>query len=135
MIQDFGGGIHDDLHGVVVALEIGDEDLDVTAGNALVNRANGHREEFSAAVFAIVTIDAGDDGVFEPHQGDGLSDSARLIHIHFERRAFLDGAEAAAARAHVAENHERGGALIPALADVRTGGGFAHRVEFQLLDE
>src|SRR3954470_17127896 len=40
-----------------------------------------------------------------------------------------DVAVAAGARARVAENHERGGAVVPALADVRTIGLFAHGVQ------
>src|SRR5438445_47460 len=42
-----------------------------------------------------------------------------------------DGAEAAAARARVAEEHDRRGAFGPALADVRTARLFADRVEVE----
>ena len=45
------------------------------------------------------------------------------------RLAGLDVAEAAAARAGVAEDHERGGAALPAVADVGAGGLLADRVQ------
>ena len=45
------------------------------------------------------------------------------------RLAVLHGAEPAGAGADVAEDHERGGAVVPALADVRAVRLFADRVE------
>ena len=135
MVEDFGAGVHDGLHVVVVALEIGDEDFDVAIGDAFVDGADGHGEELGAAVLAVVAVDAGDDGVFQAHERDGFGDAARFVHIDFERSALLHGAEAAAASAHVAEDHKRRRALVPAFADVRAGGGFANGVEFQFLDE
>ena len=50
------------------------------------------------------------------------------------RLAGLHVAEAAAASADVAEDHERGGAALPALADVGAVGLLADRVEVVLLD-
>src|SRR5262249_39069877 len=50
------------------------------------------------------------------------------------RLAGLDVAEPAAARARVAEDHERCGAALPALADVRAGRLLADRVQVLGLD-
>ncbi len=60
---------------------------------------------------------------------DGFSYAARLIKIERLRTALGDGAETAAAGADVAEQHEGGGLVVPAFADVRALGGFANRVQ------
>ncbi len=52
--------------------------------------------------------------------------------IHRQRAAFLHRAEAAAARADVAQDHERRGAAVPAIADVGTSRALAHRVQVQI---
>ena len=49
--------------------------------------------------------------------------------------ALADGAEAAVARADVAADHEGGGAVGPALEDVRAARLLADRVQVQLLDQ
>src|SRR6202043_3594263 len=51
------------------------------------------------------------------------------------RTSVRDGAIRAGARADLAENHERGGAVMPALADVRALRFLAHRVQLQLAHE
>ena len=127
--------IHDDFHGGVAALEIRHEHFDFAAGNALADGFDGELEELRAAVFAVVAIDAGDDGVAQTHDGDGFGDAARLIVIDRQRSALLHRAESAAARADVAEDHERGGAAVPALADVGAGGALADRMQLQVGDE
>ena len=67
--------------------------------------------------------------------GDGFGDAPRLVVIDRQRAAFLHGAETAAARADVAEDHERGGAPVPAFAHVRAGGALADRMQIQVCDE
>ena len=61
-------------------------------------------------------------------------DAQRLERVVPGRLAGLDVAEAAAARAGVAEDHERGGAALPALADVGAGRLLADRVQPLRLD-
>src|SRR5439155_4833909 len=63
-----------------------------------------------------------------------LRDAQRLERVVEGRLARLHVAEPAAASAGVAEDHERGGAGVPALADVRAGGLLADRVERVALD-
>lgn len=134
VVEHIGGGIDDDFHGVVGALEIGDEDFDFAAGDAFADGLDAEGEEECAAVFAVVAIDAGDDGVLEAEGSDGFGDAAGLIEIDGEGGSFLNGAETAAAGADVAEDHEGGGAVVPAFADVGAGGGFANGVELEAVD-
>ena len=84
-----------------------------------------------AAVGQVVARDAGDHHVLEAHLADRLGHAARLVVIIPGRPAGLDGAEAAGTGAGVAQDHDRGGALLPALPDVGAAGFLAHRVEGQ----
>ena len=62
--------------------------------------------------------------------GYGIGHAARLVKINRLRAALGHGAEAAAARAQVAEHHEGSSLLVPALAYIGTLSGLADRVEF-----
>ena len=70
-----------------------------------------------------------------PMRATTARDACRLERVVPGRLAGLDVAEAAAPRAGVAEDHERRGAALPALADVRAGGLLADRVEVLRLDQ
>ena len=83
----------------------------------------------------VVAVDAGDDRVPESHLGHRARHPGGLERIVPGRLAGLDVAEPAAARAGVAEDHERGRAPLPALADVRARRLLADRVQVLLLDE
>ena len=88
-----------------------------------------------AAVGQVVAGDAGDDDVLEAERADRLGDAARLVVVEPGRAAGLDRAEAAGPGAGVAQDHDRGGALVPALPDVRAVGLLADRVERQAAQE
>src|SRR5579872_2905135 len=135
VIQDVGAGVHDDSHGIWTALKIGDEDFDPTTRNALAKGANGEGEQLGATILAVVTVDAGNHDIAQAHGGGSFGDTAGLVKIDGERRAFLDRAEAAAPRADVSENHKRGGATIPAIADIRAGGTFADSMQMERINE
>ena len=62
---------------------------------------------------------------------DGFGDALGSAEID-ARAAVGDRAVRAGARADVAENHERGGAVVPAFADVRAARFLADRVQVQL---
>ena len=64
-----------------------------------------------------------------PMTADGLRDAARLVVVVPVGPAGLDGAEAAGPGAGVAQDHDGGRALLPALADVRAAGLLADGVE------
>ena len=82
-----------------------------------------------AAVGDVVAIDRGDDDVLQAERADGVGDARRLVEVERRRPPVRHGAIAARARADVAENHEGGGAVVPALADVRAARLLAHRVQ------
>ena len=80
----------------------------------------------------IVAVHAGDDHVVELHVRDGLGDVARLVGVRWGRvSSRRDRAEATPARARVAEHHERCGAAVPALTDVRALRLLTDRVELE----
>src|SRR5262249_60322953 len=63
------------------------------------------------------------------------SDSRGLVRVGRGGPAVRHGAVRARARADLAENHERGRPVVPALADVRTLPFLAHRVEAKIAQE
>jgi hypothetical protein len=64
---------------------------------------------------------------------DGLADALRLLDVVLRRFAVRNGAVRAVARADAAQNHERGGAVLPAFPDVGAMRFFAHGMEIELL--
>jgi len=82
----------------------------------------------------VIAVDARDDRVPQAHPRDRTGHAQRLQRVVERRLAGLDVAEPAAARAGVAEDHERRGAALPAVADVRAGGLLADRVQPLALD-
>ena len=129
VIQDFGFCLDDDGDGFAVSLEVGDEDFDAASGRLVADLVDDHGEDASAAEEIVVAVDAGDDGVFEAEGGDGFGHAAGLVEVDGLRAALGDGAESAAAGAEVAEHHEGGGFVMPALADVGALRALAHSVE------
>ena len=104
-------------------------------GDALVDRANGVREDQGAAVGQIVAIDGRNHEILPAEVAHGFGDADRLEPIDLAARvAGLHVAEAAAARAGIAQDHDRRGAGAPALGHVRTGRFFADRVERNAVD-
>jgi hypothetical protein len=135
VIEDLGFLVEDFLEGVPVAAEIGDEDFDADAGGLEADLADGVSPDGGATVGQLIAIDAGDDDVLEGHFGDRLADSAGLVEIECGRASGGDVAEAAASGADVAEDHEGGGARVPAFAHVGTHGRLADGVELFFVNE
>ena len=67
--------------------------------------------------------------------GHRLGDVFGLIGVERARHAGLDVAECASAGAGVTHDHEGGGALAEAFADVRARGFLAHRVQLVLAQD
>src|SRR6185436_6723948 len=86
----------------------------------------------SDAIAQIIPIRAGDDDILESHRSKRRRKMNRLLSVGCERAAVSHVAERAAARAQVAENHERRGSFPEALTDIRAGGFFAHRMQLVL---
>ena len=85
-----------------------------------------------ATIRLVVAVDGGDDGVGEAHLLNRSGDAHRLQLVEDEGAPGLHGAEAAGAGAGVAEDHEGGGAGLPALAYVRAAGFLADGVKVLL---
>ncbi len=135
VVQDLGAGGDDHAECGFVALEVGGEDFDSGAGGLGADLFDDGDEGAGGTEVVVVAVDAGDDGVGEAKLGDGVGDPAGLVEVDGLGAAFGDGAEAAAAGAEVAEHHEGGGFLVPALADVGALGALADGVEIEFAGE
>jgi len=129
VVQYLGARVDDALAGFVDALEVGREDFDLAAGSLLADLGDDVDEGLCGAEIVVVTVHAGDDGVLDAELCDGVGNTRGLFVVDRFRLAFGHGAEAAAACAEVAEHHEGGSLMIPALADVGAVGGFTDRVQ------
>jgi hypothetical protein len=83
-----------------------------------------------AAVRQVVAVDGSQHDVFEVHQLDRAGRVLDLLGVEPAARVTrVDGAKLTRARANGAHEHQRGRAVVPALADVRTDRFFAHGSE------
>jgi hypothetical protein len=135
VVEDVGPLGDDPRQRHLLAAEVGREQLDPAIGREAADRPDDADEGRGAEVRQVVAIDARDDGVPQAHPLHRLRDPERLERVVVGRLAGLDVAEAAAARAGVAEDHERRGAALPAFADVRARGLAADRVQALVLDQ
>jgi len=129
VIQDFRARIDDGADGLAIALEVGDEDFDAAARGLAADFLNNECKGPGAAEVVVVAIDAGDHCVEQPQFSHGLGNPARLVEIDRFGAALGHGAKAATARAQIAEHHEGGRLVVPALANVGAMGAFAHGVQ------
>src|SRR5262249_28639888 len=96
------------------------------------NLGDGSREDGGATIGLIVAIDTGHDRVAQTHARHGFGDAEWFLFIRWaDWLARRHRAETASARADVAENHEGGVPVLPALAHVRAARAFADRVQVQ----
>ena len=120
----------------LLAAEVGREHLDLAARAPGGGSGGSSPTQMPRAVVGqVVAVDARDDRVAQAHPRDRARDARGLERVVPRRLAGLDVAEAAAARARVAEDHERRGAALPALADVRARGLLADRVQVLVADQ
>ena len=119
----------------LLTLEVGRQDLDLAVGRLAADLGDHADEGAGAEVGEVVAVDRGDHRVAEPHPGDRPGDAGRLERIVPRRLPGLHVAEAAAAGARVAEDHEGRGPTLPAFADVRAGGLLADGVEVGASDQ
>ena len=83
----------------------------------------------SSAVGEVVPVDGGDYAVTQTHGLHRLGQPRRLLQVNAGRTAGGHRAIVAAAGAYIAQDHERGGAAVPAFADVGAMGLLADRVQ------
>src|SRR5579862_4415764 len=130
VIQHVGARRHHRFQRGPVAAKIWDEHFHPAAGDAFANLRDGVGENCGAAVGLIVAIHRSDDRVAQAHALDGFGDALRLVFLRrAQRLATWYGAKAAGARANIAEDHEGGGAMLPAFAHVGAARAFADGVE------
>ena len=109
-----------------VALAVGDQHLDVVRGSAARMAAIGRGEVRGTAVGQVVAGHARDHRVLEAERDHRVGDPGRLVDFGRQRVAGVDEAEPAGPGAALAQHHERGGAVGPALVDVGAAGLLAH---------
>src|SRR5207302_8586337 len=114
-----------------VAAEIGGQHFDARIGQGTAHLTYRFSKVSRAAVAQIVAIDGCNDDVAELHSGRHARYVRRLCRVESELsflgRAFWNRAESAAARAEVAEDHERRGAAVEAFMHVGAARGFTDR--------
>ena len=118
VIQDVGPRVNDDAQGLVDTLEVRDQDFDGTAGLRFTNPTDDVGENRGSADVVVIAIDAGDYGKFQSELLNGFGDAARLVVVDRFGAPLRYGAESAATRTEVTEQHEGRGLVVPALADV-----------------
>ena len=91
--------------------------------------ANDVDKVLGTAITQIVTVNTGNNHIFQFECSNRLAQFARLIRVGWQRLAVADVAERTAAGADVAEDHEGGSAAPKAFTDVGAGGFFANRVQ------
>ena len=111
------------------------ENLDARSRDAFVDRSHGIGEYQRASVGKVVAIHRREDEILPTQIADGFGDAQRLEPIDVASWITgFDVAKAAAARAKIAQNHDRCGARAPALGHVRTGGFFTNGVKREAID-
>jgi hypothetical protein len=131
VVQHFGLRVDDDFQTVFTALKVRDEHFYLASGSLLAYLADGFGKNLCAAHVVVIAIHAGDYGMLQTKGGHSFSHAARLVPIQRLRLAFGDSAKAATPSTQIAQQHERGGLMVPALANVRALGRFANRVQIQ----
>jgi hypothetical protein len=120
---------------VEVPREVTDQRLDQEIGAQRLQARHRLGDVRGASVEQIVAVDHGEHHVLKRHRRDGPRHVLGLAHVDLSAGvAGRHGAEAAAARADVAEQHHGRGALAPALAHVRAAGLFADGVQVELAE-
>src|SRR5208282_2617344 len=107
-----------DLQRLFQPLKIRDQHFDAAIGNQLADLTDRFGKDFGPAYVVVVAVYAGYDGMLQSEGGYGFGHAPRFIPVDRFGASFGHGAKAAAPGANIAEQHERGGLVIPALADV-----------------
>ena len=113
----------------LLAAEVRRQHLDLAAMRLSADLPDHADKRRCTVIREVIAVDAGDHRVAEPHPRDAPRDARGLERIVPGRLTGLDVAEPAPPRAGVAEDHERRGAALPALADVRARRLLADRVQ------
>ena len=89
-----------------------------------------HRSEMRrAAIGQVIAVYRGDHDMLKTECGDRVRNLLRLFPVKRIGHACLHIAESAGSCAGIAHDHHRGVLLLPAFADIRAAGFFAHRIQ------
>jgi hypothetical protein len=135
VVHDVGARVEDRVEVLVLAAQVGNQDLDADARAEPADLADRLREDERAPVGQVVARYRGEHRELEPHVLDRLRDAPGLVRVERRRDAASYGAEPAAARADVAQQHERRRAAAPALGDVGAVRAVTDRVQPVDLDD
>jgi len=113
-------------------LEVRNQHLDRGLGEPPPDLGNARREDFRPTVRQVIAVDASDHDVLQAHPGHRFGEPPGLSRIERTRGPVGDRAVGAVPRAHVAQDHERGRSVFPALTDVGTVRFLAHRVQLEV---
>ena len=132
--EHVGGTVtHDGLDIAEHALEVAEQSLDEQVRRVMTDALERLGDVRRASVENVVAIDHGDDHVGQIHLAERASDVLRFARVDEALGvAGVDRAETTTARAGLAEDHDRGGALRPALEHVGTAGFLTDRVQVEL---
>ena len=109
--------------------KVRDQYLHGAIGGLAANLADGLRPNCRPAVGQLITVHRGDHAMTQPHQLHRLAHPARLVRIQGGRSAGGHRTEATGAGAYLSQDHQSGGAVLPALVNVGAAGFLAHRVQ------
>ena len=109
VIEDLAARLQNDVQRREVSFEVWRENLDRRVGQEPFDFSNRLSEMVRASVGQVVSRNAGNDNVLQSQPRRRLSDALGFVRFrrHRQTRERLDGAEAAVARAVVAQNHKR----------------------------
>ena len=120
MIEHVGFRVEHRIERGFIAVEIGNQYFDLAVRIERAHGFNGRGPVCGAPVRQVVAIYGCYDGMGQFQVSDGFGDMFRFCRIKCSRGSFADRAEAAMPRADVAAQHEGGGAIRPALKNIRT---------------
>jgi len=132
VIEDVWSSVDDNAERCGTAFEVGDQDFDRCLRQAAPDLADGRREHLGTPVRQVVAIHAGNDDMLEAHLHDCVGQALRFAGVERCGRPVGDRAVRAVPRTHVAQNHERGGFVLPALPDVGAVRLFTDRMQFEV---
>src|SRR5579862_6285973 len=131
MGEHFGLGVEHDVERGQITRKVAGEAFDFSLGNEFVNQPYGAREDRGDAVGEVVAVDGSEHEVAPAEIPHRFRDPHWFEPIHFATRTTgFYVAEVAASRARVAEDHDRGRAGAPTLADIRAERFLAHGMQF-----
>jgi hypothetical protein len=134
VVENIRPGVEYNVERLFTAAKIRYKNLDSTPGIQSSNPADRFSEMGCAAIGKLVAIHTCDNGVPYAQSRNSLANVPGLIRVNGARLPLADRTEATVSCADVAQNHEGGGALAPALEYVRAASLLTHRVKTEIVD-